>query len=65
MYTQYSCLGDRFVTLEVALFLRALLQRYDVAQVSAEAKPFYTPMFLRFKQNLPLKFTPRKDASKL
>jgi hypothetical protein len=48
--------------MEVALFLQALLQRYDVAQVSAEAKPHYTPIFLRFKENLPLLFSTRKTT---
>jgi cytochrome P450 len=56
---QYSCIGEKFATMEIALLLREMLTRYDIAHACADPRAYYNPLFLRFTDNLPLHFTPR------
>jgi hypothetical protein len=55
---QYSCIGEQFVTMEIALLLKEILTRYDVTRTSTENLAYFNP-FVRFTDNLPLVFKPR------
>jgi hypothetical protein len=45
--------------MEIALLLKEMLTRYDIAHACADPRAYYNPLFLRFTDNLPLHFTPR------
>jgi hypothetical protein len=45
--------------MEIALLLKEIVSRYDIAYAGKEPTVYYNPLFLRFSDNLPLVFTPR------
>ena len=63
--SQYSCLGERFAKMEMSILLRTLIQRYSWEHIVDNPVPRYKPVFLRFNDDLHLKFSKLHIATPL
>ncbi|KAG5191049.1 cytochrome P450 [Tribonema minus] len=54
---EYLCLGERFAKMEICVFLRALVMRYNWTHAAEDPRMMYAPLFLHFTDDLPLIFT--------
>ncbi|KAG5175245.1 cytochrome P450 [Tribonema minus] len=54
---EYLCLGERFARMEAAVLLRTLIQRYNWEHAAKDPRVWYSPVFMKFTDDLPLIFT--------